>query len=58
LTRYKVTQSLVGMHAGQVVTAAELAGCNIAALVEGGHLTVVTDSEPVRTRKKEPYHGA
>lgn len=58
MTRYRVTFGLAGMSAGQVVTAADLAGCNITALVEGGHLIVEPDPEPTRTRKKEPHHGA
>ena len=56
--RYRVNGPLVGMQPGDVVTATDLVGCNIRALVEGGHLSVVTDTEPTRTVKKELHHGA
>ena len=56
--RYKVLGPLFGLQLGDVVGAADLAGCNISALVEGGHLTVVTDTEPTRTKPKELQHGA
>lgn len=54
-TRYRVLGHLFGAAPGDIVTAQDLRGCNIAALVEGGHIAVVTDTP---TTKKEPRNGA
>lgn len=44
--KYQVlTQRLAGLEAGQIVDADALAGCNIAALVTGGHVRPI-DDEP------------
>lgn len=41
---YKVTSDRVAGHNhGETVNVADLAGCNIEALVSGGHLVPVTD---------------
>jgi hypothetical protein len=53
--RYRVLAPLFGASVGDILTAQDLRGCNIAALVEGGHLAVVTDTH---TTKKEPRDGA
>lgn len=48
MAQYKVTSDLLSGHKnGDIVTDADLAGANIAALVEGGHLA------PSRTEKVE-----
>jgi len=55
-TRYRVEGPLYGVQVGDVVTAHDLAGCNIEALLQGGHLTVATEPQPIN--KKEPENGA
>jgi len=54
--RYRVAAPLLGVQVGDVITDRDLPGCNIEALVEGGHLIVVTDTQPIKT--KEPDNGA
>lgn len=55
-TRFRVNGPLFGAQVGDILTAQDLRGCNIAALVEGGHLTVVTEVQPIK--QKEPENGA
>jgi len=59
-TRYEVKSPLYGASVGSVITADDLKGCNIPALVEGGHLAVVTDTKPTAPimKHKEPENGA
>lgn len=40
---YEVTSDRLAFDRGEVVTADALAGCNIDALVQGGHLAAVPD---------------
>ncbi|HEY7821853.1 MAG TPA: hypothetical protein VIG24_03410 [Acidimicrobiia bacterium] len=44
--RFKVTSDRQPWPRGTVLGADELAGCNIEALVYGGHLTAVADKKP------------
>jgi hypothetical protein len=49
MASYKVLSDLIdGKKAGDTITDEELEGCNIAALVEAGHL-----AEPTKTNKAE-----
>lgn len=45
-TEYKVTSNRLGRKRGETLTADELGGANVAALVAGGHLQEVV---PVKT---------
>lgn len=51
MTHYRVAGPLMGMATGDVVTDSDLQGCNIGALVEGGHLIVVPN--PKRSKPQE-----
>jgi hypothetical protein len=58
---YQVTSNRLPFKAGAVVGADDLAGCNIEALVQGGHLVPVsTERKPVgpvaepKTTKRSP----
>ena len=55
--RYRVEGPLLGVQVGDVITDRDLPGCNIEALVAGGHVSVVTDTQPNK-RNKEPDNGA
>jgi hypothetical protein len=54
--KWQVMSSRLVWPAGTVLTVKELAGCNINALVEGGHLSPVTDRKrtSVRDTAEEP----
>lgn len=43
---YQVQSDRMARPAGSVLSADDLAGCNIVALVEGGHLAPVTQATP------------
>jgi hypothetical protein len=53
---WQVMSSRLVWPAGTVLTVKELAGCNIKSLVEGGHLSPVTDRKrtSVRDTAEEP----
>jgi hypothetical protein len=51
---YTVMSSRLAWPKGTVVTADELAGCNIVGLVQGGHLAPVSKRTSVRDAAEEP----
>ena len=53
---WTVTSSspVCGKTTGQTLTDADLAGCNIAALVAGGHLAEAKPAKPAKTVTVEP----
>jgi len=50
--RFEVLSGRLSWDAGDVVDAGDLAGCNIGALVEGGHLRLVPELNT--TKKRSP----
>lgn len=55
MTVYKITshRQVAGKNAGETVTFDELTGCNIDALVQGGHLTPATTTKAVKVTKEQ-----
>lgn len=53
---FRVESSRLGWPVGAVIPAAALAGCNIGALLEGGHLSPVRERavRPKTTTAEEP----
>jgi hypothetical protein len=45
---YRVTSDRIGFEAGAIVDEVDLTGCNIAALIQGGHLEPVTKDSSKR----------
>jgi len=48
--RYKISgpRPIAGKQPGEVVTADDLAGCNLDALLQGGHLTPATTTKATK----------
>ena len=51
---YRVLSGRLGFEAGSVVDDDDLAGCNIEALVQGGHLVPVSIARKSETPAPEP----
>ena len=55
MSSYRILSSkLAAGPAGSIVTATELHGCNIAALVAGGHIAPATVAEPEPETETDP----
>lgn len=55
MASYKIsgTRPVAGKQPGETLTDEELDGCNIGALLEGGHLTPATTTKTVKVVKQE-----
>lgn len=54
---YKITgpRPIAGNQPGTILTAEDLAGCNLDALLQGGHLTPATPTKTTKTTTPEEH---